>query len=142
MEQQIQLARPFPERREKDNPTGFGTYVPHWAYVERLSATGPYDFEIEQLIRGTVETKGGQLENVVVGALCRLTMEVDGVRRTVVEVGDCERPQNWPHDGARAKDAVSDAFKRCCMRGFALGLHLYSGRDEYNLHDYLVEKNK
>ena len=141
MNQQTQLAKPFRSGLIRKNPTGYGDYVPHSAYVERMLHTGPYDFEIVEILRGRVDTKTATLEGVVVGCLARLSAEVDGVRRTVVEVGDCERPDNWPHDGARLKDAASDAFKRCCMRGFGLGLHLYSQTD-YALYDALVARDK
>jgi hypothetical protein len=56
---------------------------------------------------------------------------IDGTEHTVTEAGDCENPGNWPHDGARLKDASSDAYKRCAMRLAAVGLHLWAGSDFY-----------
>ena len=141
MKQQTQLAKPFRASLIRKNPTGYGDYVPHSAYVERMLHLGSYDYEIVEVLRGDVDTKSGRLELVMVGCLARLTATIDGTVRTVVEVGDCERPENWAHDGARLKDASSDAFKRCCMRGFGLGLHLYSQND-YALYDALVKREK
>jgi len=137
MRDQTRLAKPFRQALVRKNPTGYGDYVPHSAYVERMLHHGGYDFEIIEIIRGDFLDKQKQQQHGVVGCLARLTAEVDGKIRTVVEVGDSEIPSNWPHDGARLKDAASDAFKRCCMRGFGLGLHLYS-QDTYALHDALV----
>lgn len=140
--EQTRLVKPFRQSLVRKNPTGFGDYVPHSAYVERMLHVGPYDFEIVEIIRGEfVDGKTKETRTGVVGCLARLTATIDGTRRTVVEVGDCERPDNWPHDGARLKDAASDAFKRCAMRGFGLGLHLYSGTD-FALYDALVARDQ
>ena len=143
MGQQTDLAKPFRPSLVRKNPTGFGDYVPHSAYVERLTyILGSYDFEIVDIIRGEfVNHKTKEAHNGIVGCLARLTATVDGTERTVVEVGDCEMPSNWPHDGARLKDAASDAFKRCCMRGFQLGLHMYA-QDDYRLYDALASREE
>ena len=70
----------------------------------------------------------------------RLTAEIDGMVIRIEEVGDCESPSNWPHDGARLKDAMSDALKRCCAR-IGLGTHLYAkSDDEYVLYRKLKEQ--
>jgi hypothetical protein len=55
----------------------------------------------------------------------RLTCTIDGRQVRVEEVGDVGDVHNWPHDGARLKDAASDALKRCAMR-LGLGLHLWA----------------
>jgi len=141
MTQQTRLVKPFRSGLVRKNPTGFGDYVPHSAYVERMLHVGPYDFEIVEIIRGEYQDKSKQTSVGVVGCLARLTATIDGIERTVVEVGDCENPSNWPHDGARLKDAASDSFKRCCMRGFGLGLHLYSGAD-FALYEALRERDE
>lgn len=127
------LARPFPQSLVQKNPTGFGSYVKHSAYVEKmLLHIGPFDFKIVELIRGEFQQgKTGEVRNGVVGCLAELTVEIDGRSTTIIEVGDCEMPSNWPHDGARAKDAASDALKRCAAR-IGVGLHLYS-QDSYRL---------
>lgn len=113
---------------------------------------GPFDLEVVEVIKGEVAGKpadpsGGSqraregtptLSGAVVGVVCRLSVEVDGRRVSVEEAGDCEDPHNWPHDGARLKDAMSDAFKRCAMR-LGLGLHLWS-EDSYFLYERLKEE--
>jgi len=155
MSQLADLAVPFPDKYVHTNPSGGGSYVPHPVIVQRLlMAVGPYSFEILDLIRGdlpavapnpqgkSTRAKQGSpaLTGAVVGALCRLTVQVDGRDVTVVEVGDCEAPHNWPHDGARAKDASSDALKRCAMR-LGLGLHLWTKPGEYFLDRKLAERD-
>lgn len=135
--QLVQLTRPFVDRFVHSNPSGQGrgSYVGHDVVTQRLlQIIGPFDFQLVEILRG--DLKGNkELANVVVGAVCRLTVEVDGRTVTVEEVGDCENPTNWPHDGARMKDAMSDAIKRCAMR-LGLGLHLWA-QDEYYVHDAL-----
>lgn len=152
MSQLADLARPFPRQFVQTNPSGGGQYVSHSEVTQwLLMAVGPFSFEVMELVRGFVPGKAPDpkassargkagvpdLPNAVVGALCRLTVTVDGVPVTVVEVGDCEQPHNWPHDGARAKDAASDAIKRCAMR-VGVGLHLWA-QEHYFLHRKLTE---
>ena len=141
-----ELARPFPDSYVHSNPSGGGSYVKHHVIVQRLlQVVGHYDFELVQVIRGDVAAiapnpqansrrgKEGSpaLTNAVVGAVCRLTVTYDGKTSRIEDVGDCEQPHNWPTDGARLKDAMSDAIKRCAAR-IGLGLHLWS-QDEYFL---------
>jgi hypothetical protein len=133
-----QLARRFPEGfiEHKDGID----YVAHHVVTQRLlSIVGPFDFELVEIIRGDVaaatpdpngrnrraRTGTSALRNVVVGGVWRLTCEVDGHRVRIEEVGDVGDVHNWPHDGARLKDAASDALKRCAMR-LGLGLHLWA----------------
>lgn len=145
-----QLVKPFPNRFIHSNPSGGGSYVKHHAYTQRLLLyTGPYDFQLVEVIRGFVPGKApnpeGQskraregtpdLPDAIVGVVMRLIVEIDGRRVTVEDVGDCEEPHNWPHDGARLKDAISDAKKRCASH-VGLGLHLYA-QDEFVLADAL-----
>ena len=124
-------------------PSPSGTTRQTMTETTAPSAPGPLGRinEIVEIIRGEFQDKAKQTAVGVVGCLARLSATVDGQLRTVVEVGDCERPDNWPHDGARLKDAASDAFKRCCMRGFGLGLHLYSG-ESFALFDALVKRDE
>lgn len=127
------LLFPFAANVIKENPTGYGSYVAHPVVEQRLlDVLGPVDFEVTQIVRG--DTKDGKFIGVAVGCLARMSAVVDGERVTVVEVGDCENPGNWPHDGARLKDAASDAYKRCAMR-LGVALHLWAGE-----HFYLSEK--
>jgi hypothetical protein len=133
-----QLARRFPEGfiERKDGID----YVAHHVVTQRLlSIVGPFDFELVEIIRGDVaaaapipngrsrRARAGTpaLHNVAVGGVWRLTCEVDGRRVRIEEIGDVGDVHNWPHDGARLKDAASDALKRCAMR-LGLGLHLWA----------------
>ena len=146
-----ELARPFPtdfvERKDGQD------YVAHHVVTQRLlSVVGPFDFELVQVIRGDVEArppnpnaqsrraKAGTaaLHNIVVGGIWRLTATVDGQRVQVEEVGDVGDVHNWNHDGARLKDAASDALKRCAMR-LGLGLHLWAQK-HYFLDQQLKAK--
>lgn len=143
-----ELSRPFPvdfvERKDGAD------YVAHHVVNQRLlSIVGPFDFELVQVIRGDMEAvapdptaksrrgKAGTpaLRNVVVGGIWRLSCVVDGRQVRVEEVGDVSDLHNWAHDGARLKDAASDAIKRCCMR-IGLGLHLWA-QDKYFLDQQL-----
>jgi hypothetical protein len=151
--QLARLAKPFPARLIHSNPSGGGSYVKHSVVTEKLLAVvGPFDFELVEVIRGTVAGKPGNpngtsqrakdgtpdLDQAVVGCVARLTAQIDGRRVAVDECGDCESPHNWPHDGARLKDAMSDALKRCAMR-LGVTLHLWS-QDEFSLYDQIKDK--
>lgn len=150
MKQLIQLARPFPPKLVHTNPSGGGSYVAHDVVVQRLlQVVGPFDFRVAQVIRGYVpaiapnpsgsskRAKEGrpELNDAVVGVIAELSVCIDGAYTTVQDAGDCEDPHNWPHDGARMKDACSDAIKRCAMR-LGCGLHLWA-QEDYYLHEAL-----
>lgn len=140
VQQLSQLAKPFPEQlieRVEGND-----YVAHHIITQRLlSVVGPFDFKLVELVRGDVaaipadpngkskRARDGRpaLPGVVVAAVYRLVCEVDGRRTEVEEIGECGDPHNWAHDGARLKDAASDALKRCAMR-LGLALHLWAGK--------------
>lgn len=147
-EQLAKLAQPFPDGfvESKDGKS----YVAHHIINQRLlSVVGPFDFELVEVIRGDVaavapdpqgrsrRARAGTpaLHNVVVGGVWRLSCEVDGRRARVEEIGDVGDVHNWDHDGARLKDAASDALKRCAMR-LGLGLHLWA-QDHYFLERQL-----
>jgi len=135
------LARPFPGKLVHKNPSGGGRgdYVSHSAVTEKLIAVlGGYSYHVDEVFRGKVKN-AEELGDVVVGCLATLLAEVDGKLYTITEVGDCENPKNWPHDGARLKDASSDAIKRCAMR-LGVALHLWS-QGEFFLHDYLLKQD-
>lgn len=155
MNQLKDLAAPIPDIYVHDNPSGGGSYVAHPVITQKLLMDiGPFDFELVEIIRGHVagiapnpqaKSKRHQdgrpsLDNAVVGAVCRIRATVDGRVTTVEEVGDCEDPHNWPHDGARLKDAMSDALKRCAMRlGVGLSIWAKNG-DEYFLGAVLARR--
>ena len=143
------LLHQFPAAVVERNPSGGGSYVSHPVVEQRiLDVLGPITTEMVELVRGHVPGKAPDpsgksarakagtpdLENAVVGVVLRMRATIDGREVTVEEVGDCESPHNWPHDGARAKDAFSDAYKRCAMR-LGVGLHLWAQE-----HFYLGEK--
>lgn len=145
------LAKPFPDRYIHRNPSGGGDYVAHPLVTQKVLATLPgYSFTLVQVLRGHVaavppnpngksdRARNGvpALDDAVVGVVMRLEATIDGHRYVVEEVGDCEQPHNWPTDGARLKDAMSDAFKRCAMR-VGVGLHLWSQKDGFFLFDAL-----
>lgn len=153
MTQLADLCKPFPAADIHRNPSGGGEYVKHSTVVEKLLyAVGPFSYRIVEPVRGHVQgtppnpsgnsarAKAGtpDLHDAVVGCLAELTLTIDGETVTIVEVGDCEQPHNWPHDGARLKDASSDALKRAAMR-VGVGLHLWS-QDSFRLHEALQRR--
>jgi hypothetical protein len=142
LEQLHELSRPFPKEFIHKNPSGFGDYIQHSVIRQRLlSVLGAYDQEVKQIIREEVKDKQGNYRQIVTGVVLALTVEIDGKKVTIEEIGDVENPFNWKTDGARLKDAVSDAVKRCAM-GMGVGLHLWAqfeGKSEYFL-DKQLEK--
>lgn len=138
-------------------PPSKAAYVTHAVVTQRLlEVVGPFSFELVELIRGDVDAKppnpkgesakaragSPALTAAVVGVVARLTVEVDGRSVSIEDVGDCEAPHNWPHDGARGKDAMSDALKRCAAR-VGVGLHLWTkSDDEFYLGPKLVEQDE
>lgn len=138
--QLYELARVIPRRLVEQKPgRGSASYVPHFVIEQILhSIVGPFDFELEQILRGhsagsfsSGERKGETVEfdDVIVGVVYRLTVDVDGRRTTIVEGGSVEHAWKEPDDGARFKKATSDALKRCAMR-LGLGLHLWCKRED------------
>lgn len=149
------LLHPFPSAVVKTNPSGGGSYVAHPVVEQRiLDVLGPVDFQLVQVIRGDVpgtppnpngksaRAKAGtpDLTAAVVGVVCRMRCSIDGQTVQVEEAGDCEAPHNWPHDGARLKDAMSDAYKRCAMR-LGVGLHLWA-QDAFYLGAKLLKQDE
>lgn len=130
MSQLSELATPFPAKFVSQKPGKFSaSYVAHDIVTQRmLEVLGPFSFSLDELIRD----KQGD----VVGCLATLVVTVDDRVVSITEVGDVEPAGSASkNDGARAKDALSDAFKRCAMR-LGLGLHLWAG-DNYYLHTAL-----
>ncbi len=145
-----ELAAPFPAGLIQTNEGQ--SYVEHPIVTQKLLAIlGPFDMEVVQLIRGHAEevtvNRGkanervlGPYPDVVTGCLLRCTYTIDGRQVSVTEAGDVERPAMKETDGARAKDAVSDAVKRCAMR-VGVGLHLW-GKGDYFLDRSLDNRAK
>ena len=141
MEQLHELSRPFPKEFIHSAPKGkFGDYIQHSVIRQRLlSVLGAYSQEVKEIIREDVKDKDGNYKPIITGCVLALTVEIDGNLVTVEEVGDVENPFNWKTDGARLKDAVSDAIKRCAM-ALGVGLHLWAqfeGKSEYFLDKQL-----
>ena len=149
------LVHPFPQTMIERNPSGGGSYVAHPVVEQRLlDVLGPVTTELVTVLRGRVpgrppdpagksaRAKAGtaDLEDAVVGVVLRMRATVDGRDTVVEEVGDCESPHNWPHDGARAKDAFSDAYKRAAMR-LGVGLHLWA-QDHFYLGSKLLDQDQ
>jgi len=140
MRQLLELSKVFPDKFIHKNPTGFGDYIQHSVIRQRLlSVLGAYSQEVKHIIREKITDKQGVEREVVTGVVLALTVEIDGNLVTIEEVGDVEQPFNWKTDGARLKDAVSDAIKRCAM-AIGVGLHLWAqfeGKSEYFLDKQL-----
>ena len=106
-----------------------GHYVPHYIIEQAILATvGPYQWELVEILRGPTSgfVKGEErsFDDVIVGAVYRMTLTIDGQPVSVEEPGECGEAYTASSDGARLKKASSDAFKRCAMR-FGVGLHLW-----------------
>ena len=130
MEQLRELSRPFPDSLIKQKPGKFAaSYVEHSVISQRLlEVVGPHDFAVEKIVTNP--------DGVVVGCTATLTVEIDGRRVSVTEVGDVERPGD--NNGSALKSAASDAIKRCAMR-LGVGLHLWS-QDNYYLDRALAKR--
>ena len=130
-DQLYELSRPFPQSLVKQKPGKFAaSYVEHSVVSQRLlEVVGPHDFAIDRIVTSP--------DGVVQGCTATLTVEVDGRRVSVTEVGDVEHPGQ--NNGSNLKNASSDALKRCAMR-LGVGLHLWSGENYYL--DKALEKRR
>ena len=117
MTQLRELARPFPKSQIEQKPGSFSAdYVAHHVVVQRLvSILGA--IPTQEIVRELYDA------DKLTGVVLRLSCEVDGNFVVVEEAGDVEG--NEKTNGARLKNAVSDAYKRCAMR-MTLGLHLWA----------------
>ena len=138
-----ELAKPFPQKYIHNNPTGFGEYIQHSVIRQRLlSVLGPYEQRVIQVFKEEMTDKQGKLKTVTTGVVLEMTFNIGGRDVSVQEVGDVEQPFNWKTEGARMKDAVSDAVKRCAM-AIGCGLHLWArhdGKSEYFLDQQLSKE--
>jgi hypothetical protein len=156
LRQLTQLVYPFPARVVKSNPSGGGTYVAHPVVEQRLlDVLGyPPDTRLVQIVRGRVTGKAPNpngssqrakagtpdLSDAIVAVVLEMRVTIDGHTVTVQECGDCEQPHNWDTDGARLKDAMSDAYKRCAMR-LGVGLHLWA-QDAFYLGEKMLKQDR
>jgi hypothetical protein len=156
LRQLTQLVHPFPARVVKSNPSGGGTYVAHPVVEQRLlDVLGcPPDTRVVQIVRGHVAAKAPNpngksrrakegtpaLSDAIVAVVLEMRCTIDGLSVTVQECGDCEQPHNWDTDGARLKDAMSDAYKRCAMR-LGVGLHLWA-QDAFYLGEKMLKQDR
>ena len=111
------LAKRIPRSYVKQKPGSFkADYVSHADIQQMLIAKlgMPPSQEITQIIRNS--------EGQVQGVVLRMVFVIDGETVVIDEIGECERPGS--NDGLNAKNAVSDAVKRCAMRT-GLGLELW-----------------
>lgn len=138
-----ELAKPFPQKYIHNNPTGFGEYIQHSVIRQRLlSVLGPYEQRVIQVFKEEMTDKQGKTKTVTTGVVLEMTFNIGGRDVSVQEVGDVEQPFNWKTEGARMKDAVSDAVKRCAM-AIGCGLHLWAqfeGKSEYFLDQQLAKE--
>ena len=136
MNQLYELSRRFPDKFIHKNPSGFGDYIQHSVIRQRLlTVLGAYSTDVVETLYD---------DGIITGVILRLTCVIDGNEISVVEAGDVENPSNWKTNGARMKDAMSDAIKRCAM-ALGVGLHLWSqidGQDEYFLDKQLEKLDK
>lgn len=121
----IGLAEPFPDRYISRKPgADGGDYVAHYNVEQRLIVLFGVPPRIE-VLRELYD------EGRLTGCVLRMTLS-NGWE--VEEGGEADNPQSKTN-GARLKDAISDAYKRCAMR-FGCGLHLWAQND-YFLFDHL-----
>jgi len=130
---QIQLSKPWNKSLVKSLNKGFGNidYVEHTQVTQKLIALIPdLDMEIGRYIYDTVEDINGIRRRFVTGVEVKMSGTVDGKYIRRQEVGMCDKPffhadANKVHNnGQRAKEALSDAIKRCAMR-LGVGIELY-----------------
>jgi hypothetical protein len=127
------LAKRIPKSYIKQKPGGFAAdYVSHSDVQQMLIAKlgAPPSQEITQIIRNA--------EGQVQGVVLRMVFNIDGQTTVIDEIGECERPGQ--NDGLNAKNAVSDAVKRCAMR-IGLGLELWC-QETYVLDKALATKEE
>lgn len=146
MSQLQQLAKPLPTDPErgfvKKSYAGH-LYLTHSMVEQYLLATlGSFSFEVVKEVLGDMPAaKRGDkeypaLSNVVVGAICKLTVNVDGRKVIITEVGDCPNVYDADHDAQRLQQAASRGLVRCAMR-LGLGLHLWCKEEPYFLQTAL-----
>ena len=133
-EQLIALTKPIASKMVHAKPGSYGDYIAHPVIIQKLLLDhGPYSWRITEILRDD--------DGCVSGCVGELGLEVDGRSIVVQGAGDCERTGNHSHDGARLKEAESDAFKRAAMK-IGPGLQLWSAADGYFVHRILERRAK
>lgn len=126
----IELCRPFPKKYVHDDGRG-NAYVPHHVVEQRLVHIFGVPPKTE-ILREIMDPDGK-----LTGVVMRMTVPGPVFNFEVEEVGEADNPQAKTN-GAKAKSAMSDAYKRCAMR-LGLGLHLWA-QDDYFLFDAIAKK--
>ena len=127
------LAKRIPKSYIKQKPGSFAAdYCSHGDIQQMLIAKlrVPPSQEVTQVIRNAE----GQIHGVVL----RMVFQIDGQACVIDEIGEVDRPS--ANDGLNAKNAVSDAVKRCAMR-IGLGLELWC-QETYVLDKALETKGE
>lgn len=134
-----ELARPFPKKYVKQ--VQGEDYVPHHIVTQRLIhifGVAPKTEILRELYDGDKLTGVVMRMTVSPGAgMSEVPLYYVGPDIVVEEAGEADNPQA-KSNGARAKSAASDAYKRCAMR-LSLGLHLWA-REDYFLFDALTKE--
>lgn len=130
---QIQLSKPWNKNLVKQLNKGFGNidYVEHTQVTQKLIALIPdLNIEVGRYLHDTVEDINGVRRRFVTGVEVKMSGTIDGNYVQRQEIGMCDKPffhadANKVHNnGQRAKEALSDAIKRCAMR-LGVGIELY-----------------
>ena len=125
-----ELTTAIPSRFIKPPPQGkHGNYIPHYVIVQAvIAAVGLFDWELVEIIR--------QPDGTISGSVHRMTVEVDGRRVVIEEVGSVGN-SGYGNDADLLKKSSSDALKRCAMR-LSKGLHVWCKTpDEFFLPAFL-----
>ena len=110
MNQLYELSRKFPDKFIHKKASGFGDYIQHSVIRQRLlTVLGAYSTDIVETLYD---------DGIITGVVLKLSCVIDGKEISVVEAGDVENPTNWKTNGARMKDAMSDAIKRFVVNYF------------------------
>jgi hypothetical protein len=106
------------------------SYVEHSVISQRLlEVVGPHEFAVDRIVTSP--------DGIVQGCTATLTVEVDGRRVSVTEVGDVEHPGT--NNGTNLKNASSGRAEKDAPCGSALAFHLWS-QDNYYLDKALAKR--
>lgn len=132
MSQLADLSKPIDARYVEKKPGGYDAdYVSHPViaqYLIGLLGRVPQ----QEIVREIYDA------DKLTGVVLRLTLVIDGQTVVIEEVGDDDG--NAKNNGARLKNAVSDAYKRCAMRA-SCGLSLWA-QENYFLDKSLAKRDE